>query len=67
MFRPAEIFAESHWPNKLNFIHKVGFQIEAHSEPSQTSKMEVFVNIVNGLKPLCSFQEKLHVRCLNEF
>ena len=26
-----------------------------HSEPSQTSKMELFAKIVNGLKPLTVF------------
>ena len=46
---------------------------EAHPEPSQTSKMEFFVKIVNGLNPLTIFGKSsmLDVRlcseCASEF
>ena len=34
---------------------------EAYSEPSQTSKMKLFVNVING------FCKNFHLRCLTEF
>ena len=37
---------------------------EAYSEPCQTSKIEIFAKIVNSLKPLTIFTEKLDLRCL---
>ena len=48
---------------------------EAHSEPSQTSKMEVFAKILKVLKMPKIFllkdvnylSEKLHLRCLAGF
>ena len=38
---------------------------EAHTEPSQTSKMELFTKTVNGF--VNSFCKKLHLRCLTGF
>ena len=39
----------------LNSIYIVVFKSDAYSEPYQTSKMECFAKIVNGLKPLAIF------------
>ena len=36
-------------------------------EPSQTSKMELFVKILNGIKLLTIFTKKLHLRYLNGY
>ena len=33
-------------------------EAELHSEPSQTSKIEVFAKIINGFKPLTIFAKK---------
>ena len=42
-------------------------QTEAHLEPSQTSKMEIFTKIFNGLETTNIFAKKLHLKCLTEF
>ena len=39
----------------------------AYLEPRQTSKMELFAEIVNSLKSLTIFEKKFHVRCLMWF
>ena len=39
----------------------------AFLEPSQTSKIELFVKIVNGIKLLTIFTKKLHLRYLTGF
>ena len=36
------------------------FRTEAYTEPCETSKMELFVKIVNSFKPLIIFTKKLH-------
>ena len=46
---------------------QVAASAEAYSGPCQTSKMELFVNIINGLKPLTIFTKKLHLRCFTRF
>ena len=40
------------------------FRTEAYTEPCEISKMELFVKIVNGIKPLITFTEKLHLKYL---
>ena len=37
------------------------FRTEAYTEPCGTSKMELFVKIVNGFKFLIIFTKKLHL------
>ena len=39
----------------------------AFVEPSQTSKMELFVKIINGINLRTTFKKKLHLQCLNGF
>ena len=38
-----------------------------HSEPCQTSRIEIFAEIVNYQKPLTIFRKKLQLRCLIGF
>ena len=40
---------------------------EAYSEPCQTSKMEVFEKIMNGLFVFGYFCKELHLRCMARF
>ena len=40
---------------------------EAYSEPSQISKMELFLKIGNICQQLNDFRKKLRLRCLNVF
>ena len=40
---------------------------EVYLEPSRTSTMKVFCEIVNGFQPLTIFAKKLHRKCLNGF
>ena len=42
-------------------------QTEAHSEPSQTPKMELFAKIVNGFKLLTTFVKKIRHSCFSRF
>ena len=40
---------------------------EVCSDPSQTSTMELFVNMVKGFQPLSIFAKKLHLICFTGF
>ena len=42
-------------------------QTEAHSEPSQTPKIELFAKIVNGFKLLTTFVKKIRYSCFSRF
>ena len=46
---------DSKWETKLIIIEKHSGQSETYSEPSETSKMELSVKIVNCIQPLTNF------------
>ena len=52
----------------LKFIIAVIGSPEVYSEPSQTSKMELFAKTINGFQPSTIFAKlKLDLRCLSGF
>ena len=40
---------------------------ETYLDTSQTTKMDFFVKIINGCKPLNYFRKKIHFTCLERF
>ena len=50
----------------LSPLNEFSSNLEAHSEPSQTSKMELYAKIVNGFRPFIFF-EKSSIWVLNTY
>ena len=53
-------------PNFVKFSGQFSKTAEAYSEPCQTSRMERFVKIANGLQQLTIIAKKFNLRCLTE-
>ena len=52
---PNKSFKKPFCTRYLTIENKKRFPTEAHSEPSRTSKMDLFVKIVDGWRPLTNF------------